>query len=157
MFELTKNKNLLLDNYLLLHIFDFLNPRDMYNLILSCKIFYNLLVDKINSIKVIYNLNIYCYDILKNISIIKDKHDNLCKKEKKTYIIDSYFKTKFYYHTFYLNRFPNKEIIIKIKDKLKKLNKEYELKRKFRIRYWNTINAGFNFNLLCFKKNFNLL
>lgn len=151
MFEITKNQNLKLDNYLLLHIFDFLHPKDLYNLILSCKIFNNLLVNKINNIKVIYDFNTYCYDITKNIRIISDKY------KCKICIIDSYVKTKFYYHTFYLNRFPSKEILIKIKDKIKQLNKEYKLKRKFKVRFWNTINAGFNFNVLCFKKNFNLL
>lgn len=153
MFEITKNLNLKLDNYLLLHIFDFLDPRDFYNLILSCKIINNSLVDKINNIKVIYNFNIYCYDILKNICITSDKYNN---NYKKIYIIDSYFKTKFYYHTFFLSSVPSKEILKKVNDKLKQLNKEYKLKRKFKIRYWNTVSSNLHFNVLCFKKNFKL-
>ena len=155
MFKITKNQNLKLDDYLLLHISDFLHPIDLYILTLSCKIINNSLADKINNIKVIYDFNIYCYDILINIIITSDKYnDNNYKK--KIYVIDSYFKTKFYYHTFFLSSFPSKEILKKVNDKLKQLNKKYKLKRKFKIRYWNTVSSNFHLNVLCFKKNFKL-
>ena len=146
MFKITKNQNLILDNYLLLHIFDYLHPKDLYNLILSCKIFNNILLNRINNIKVIIVFHNYCLEIT--------KHLRNSKYIYKTYIIDSYVKTRFYYHTFHLNRFPNNDILLKIKEKLKQLNKEYKLKKKFKVKYWNTL---YNLNILCLKKNFELL
>ena len=144
MFKITKKQNLKLDNYLLLHIFDYLNPIDLYNLILSCKIFNNVLINKINNIKVIFDFHNYCHEITKNIKIRNDKY------KYKSYVIDSYVKTRFYYNTFFLDRFPSKEILIKIKNKLKKLKKEYNLKKKFKFRSWNSTNTYYNLNILCF-------
>ena len=67
MFKITKNQNLILDNYLLLHIFDYLHPKDLYNLILSCKIFNNILLNRINNIKVIIVFHNYCLEITKHL------------------------------------------------------------------------------------------
>jgi hypothetical protein len=146
MFNNINYQNIIFDNNLLLYIFDYGKPYEIYNLILSCKVIHNLLNEKVNKFKIIINLHKYILLELK--SVLHDKYIY------NIFPLKSYIKTKFYYQKFFLSSFPRKESIKKIRNKMKEFNQKYKLKHKMLIRVWNDNN---NLNVICFNKKFSIL
>ena len=146
MFKNINYQNIIFDNNLLLYIFDYVQPSEIYNLILSCKVIHNLLNEKVNKIKIIINLHKYILLELKNFFHEKYIYNKFPLK--------SYINTKFYYQKFYLSNFPTKQSIKNIKNEMKQFNEKYKIKHKMLIRVWYDNN---NLNVLCFNKKFCIL
>lgn len=149
MSKITKNINFIFDDYLLLNIFNYLNLDDLSNLIISCKIFYNVLIKRISNIKLVIKFHNYCVNISQENKLIYTDHNN------NRNILDSYYKIKFYYYSFYFfkNNLIREEIINKIKNKGEELIKENIMYRDFRVRLWS-IDAERKLSILFYKKNF---
>lgn len=145
---LLKQNLIIFDDYLLNFIFDFSYPNEIYNLILSCKHFNKLLIDKFNSIKSLITIHNYIRKITKSIRNVNLNEDK--------FFIDSYIRKKFYYHTFFLTMYPKKIIVKNIKNKMKELNENLKIKNKFKLRLWYRYNST-ELNVICFKKNFKIL